>query len=331
MAVIEASQLSKRFGKIKALDGLSLTVNAGEIHGFLGPNGAGKSTTIRALLGQIRLNSGTARVFGLDAWRKAVKIHSRLAYVPGEVSLWPNLTGGECIDIIGRFQGSLDKTLKAEYLERFGLDPSTRVKNYSKGNRQKVALVAALSTRAELLILDEPTSGLDPLMEAEFQRCIHEIKEQGRTVLLSSHILAEVEQLCDRVTIIRSGRVVSEGTLDELRGQTGVKVSYVCDTPIAEVPNLTGVSHLTQENRPDGTHVTFQVARDAASDVIALVASRHPRSLFVEPPSLDELFLAKYQSEDGTRPRRLAADPQKAKASEIEPAENDLIEEKRSR
>ena len=214
--VIRARHLVKRFGRVPALDGLDLTVECGEVHGFLGPNGAGKSTTIRAILGQLRLTSGALTVLGRDPWREAPVLHRRLAYVPGDTVLWPGLTGGECLDVIGRLQGTQDRNRRNELVERFELDPRRRARTYSKGNRQKVALVAALSTDAELLLLDEPTSGLDPVMEERFLTTIREVQTDGRTVLLSSHILSEVEALCDRVTIIRAGRAVVTDTLDGL-------------------------------------------------------------------------------------------------------------------
>ncbi len=207
----------KRFGSVQALDGLDLEVRRGEVHGFIGPNGAGKSTTIRAVLGQVRLNAGTLRLFGEDPWRHAPRLHRRLAYVPGDTVLWPQLSGGECIDLIARVQGSQDQVRRDHLIERFELDPRRRASTYSKGNRQKVALVAALSTTAELLLLDEPTSGLDPIMEHRFIEVVREAVAEGRTVLLSSHIMAEVEALCDRVTIIRAGRTVVTDTLAGLR------------------------------------------------------------------------------------------------------------------
>jgi ABC-2 type transport system ATP-binding protein len=215
--VIRARHLAKRFGRVTALDGLNLTVERGQVHGFLGPNGAGKSTTIRAILGQLRLSGGALTVFGRDPWREAAVLHRRLAYVPGDTVLWPGLTGGECIDVIGRLQGSQDRTRRAELIDRFELDTRRRARTYSKGNRQKVALVAALSTDAELLLLDEPTSGLDPVMEERFCDTIREVRAEGRTVLLSSHILSEAEALCDRVTIIRAGRTVFSDSLEALR------------------------------------------------------------------------------------------------------------------
>src|SRR3954454_21722249 len=215
--VIETSGLTKRYGRTVALDGLDLTVRPGEVHGFLGPNGAGKSTTIRILLGLARADAGTVRLLGGDPWRDAVRLHQRLAYVPGEVNLWPNLSGGEVIDLLGRLRGGLDPGRRASLLERFQLDPTKKVRAYSKGNRQKVALVAAFASEVELYLLDEPTSGLDPLMEGVFQDVVREVRDEGRTVLLSSHILSEVEALCDRVTIIRNGRAAETGTFDELR------------------------------------------------------------------------------------------------------------------
>lgn len=216
--VVEVEGLVKRFGRLRALDGLNLDVREGEIHGLLGPNGAGKSTTIRAVLGQLRPHGGRVRVYGVDPWRRPVAAHQRLAYVPGDTALWPGLTGGECIDILARLQGSPSRRRRRDLIERFDLDPTKRARTYSKGNRQKVALVAALSTDAELLLLDEPTSGLDPLMEAEFQDVIAEANRDGRTVLLSSHILSQVEALCHRVSVVRSGRVAATAVLAELRG-----------------------------------------------------------------------------------------------------------------
>src|SRR6187551_2466880 len=221
---ISVHGLVKTFGATKALDELDLTVSAGEVHGFLGPNGAGKSTTIRVLLGLLRADAGTVRLFGDDPWRDAAPLHRRLAYVPGDVSLWPNLTGGQVIDLLGRLRGGLDEERRRELLERFELDPTKKGRSYSKGNRQKVALVAALASDVELLVLDEPTSGLDPLMEEVFRSCVDEAREEGRTVLLSSHILAEVEALCDRVSIIRAGRTVETGTLADLRHLTETAV-----------------------------------------------------------------------------------------------------------
>jgi len=295
---VRATGLAKRFGRVQALDGLDLEVRAGEVHGFLGPNGAGKSTTIRALLGQLRPDRGTAQLFGVDCWRDPVAAHRAVAYVPGDVSLWPSLTGGECIDVLGRLQGTPDLRRRSELLERFELDPTRRARTYSKGNRQKVALVAALATRAELLLLDEPTSGLDPLMEEVFQECMREARDAGRSVLLSSHILAEVEALCDRVSIVRHGRVVTEGTLAELRAHTHTRVTAVTDAAVPGLAGLAGpagVTGLAVQTLPDGVRTGFRTAPATLGAAVALVAAANPRSLTVEPPSLDELFLARYR------------------------------------
>lgn len=290
---ITVSGLVKTFGQTRALDGLDLTVQTGEVHGFLGPNGAGKSTTIRILLGLLRADSGTARLLDGDPWRDAVALHRRLAYVPGDVSLWPNLTGGEVIDLLGRLRGGLDEQRRAELLDRFDLDPKKKGRAYSKGNRQKVALVAALASNVELLILDEPTSGLDPLMESVFQDCINEERERGRTVLLSSHILAEVEALCDRVSIIRLGRTVETGSLAELRHLTRTSIS----AELAGTPNgltsLPGVHDLQVE----GTRVRFDVDTKDLDAVLRQLTSVGVRSLTSTPPTLEELFLRHYSDD----------------------------------
>jgi ABC-2 type transport system ATP-binding protein len=247
-SAISVSGLVKTFGKTRALDGLDLSVKSGEVQGFLGPNGAGKSTTLRVLLGLIRKDSGEARILGGDPWRDAVVLHHRLAYVPGDVTLWPGLTGREVIDLLGRMRGGVDPERRAELLERFELDPRKKSRTYSKGNRQKVALVAALASDAELLLLDEPTSGLDPLMEAAFRGCVEEERKSGRTVLLSSHILSEVEALCDRVTIIRDGKAVESGTLSDLRHLSRTSVSAeLARTPVG-LEELTGVHDLHVED-----------------------------------------------------------------------------------
>ena len=247
---IEVSGLRKSYGKTLALDGLDLSVAAGEVHGFLGPNGAGKTTTIRVLLGLLRADGGTARLLGGDPWRQAVALHRRLAYVPGDVTLWPNLTGGEVIDLLGRLRGELNADRRAALLKRFDLDPAKKTRAYSKGNRQKVALIAALASDADLLILDEPTSGLDPLMEAAFRECIEEERQGGRTVLLSSHILSEVEALCDRVTIIRAGRTVETGTLAELRHLTRTSIAAELAGPPEGLDALPGVHDLVVDTSP---------------------------------------------------------------------------------
>jgi ABC-2 type transport system ATP-binding protein len=287
---IEVSGLRKSFGSTRALDGLDLEVAAGEVHGFLGPNGSGKSTTIRVLLGLLRADGGRATLLGGDPWRDAVALHRRLAYVPGDVTLWPNLTGGEAIDLLGRLRGGLDRRRRDDLLERFDLDPRKKSRSYSKGNRQKVALVAALSSEAELLLLDEPTSGLDPLMEAAFQDCIRAARTEGRTVLLSSHILAEVESLCDRVSIIRLGRTVQTGTLSELRHLTRTTMSVETARPVSGLQTLPGVHDLVQH---DG-RVRFDVDSTALDDVVRHLSGAGVRALTSTPPTLEELFLRHY-------------------------------------
>ncbi|MEU1594563.1 ABC transporter ATP-binding protein [Streptomyces sp. NPDC005708] len=293
---IEVSGLHKSFGRTHALDGLDLHVEAGEVHGFLGPNGAGKSTTIRVLLGLLRADSGTTQVLGRDPWSDAVELHRRVAYVPGDVTLWRNLSGGEVIDLYGRLRGGLDRARRAELIERFELDPTKKGRTYSKGNRQKVALVAAFSSDVDLLILDEPTSGLDPLMEEVFQRCVEEERERGRTILLSSHILSEVEELCDRVSIIRKGRTVESGSLAELRHLTRTSVT----AELAGAPNglagLPGVHDLDIQGR----RVRLQVDTDKLNAVLRSLSESGVRSLTSTPPTLEELFLRHYQ-EEGTR------------------------------
>jgi len=292
---IEVAGLHKSFGTTHALDGLDLVVPVGSVAGFLGPNGAGKSTAIRVLLGLLRADSGTVRLLGGDPWTDAVALHSRLAYVPGDVTLWPNLTGGEAIDLLVRLSGRpLDQRRKDQLLQRFELDPTKRARTYSKGNRQKVALVAALATPGvELLVLDEPTSGLDPLMEAVFQRCVREATAEGVSVLLSSHILAEVEELCDTVTIIRQGKAVQHGTLAELRHLTRARVSTVVAGRTDALAALDGVHDLTAT---DG-HVTFHVDNDALPQVTRALADLAPTALTITPPSLEELFLREYGDE----------------------------------
>jgi ABC-2 type transport system ATP-binding protein len=292
-APIEITGLSKRFGATLALDGLDLTVAPGEVHGFLGPNGAGKSTTIRVLLGLLRTDGGRARLLGGDPWHDAAALHRRLAYVPGEVNLWPNLTGGEVIDLLGRLRGGVDERRRDELVERFELDPTKRARSYSKGNRQKVALVAALASDVELLLLDEPTSGLDPLMEAVFQDCVDDVKERGHTVLLSSHILAEVERLCDRVSIIRGGRNVESGTLAELRHLTRTSVAAELAAAAPDLGSLAGVHDLVAE----GQRVRFEVDTAAIDDAIGVLHRAGVRTLTATPPTLEELFLRHYGDE----------------------------------
>lgn len=287
---IALTQLHKKFGRTTALDGLELTVEHGTVAGFLGPNGSGKSTTIRILLGLLRMDGGTARLLGGDPWRDAVELHKRIAYVPGDVSLWPNLTGGQAIDLLARLRGGVDNAKRTALLERFELDPSKKARSYSKGNRQKVALVAGLASDAELLILDEPTSGLDPLMEQVFTECIREVKAEGRSVLLSSHIFAEVEKLCDTVTIIREGRTVESGRLDDLRHLHGTTVTLTLDRDPSVLAAVPGVNELVV----NGQSATFTVGADDLAGVLAAVSTLTPRTLLSSPPSLEDLFLRHY-------------------------------------
>jgi ABC-2 type transport system ATP-binding protein len=288
--VIQIQGLVKTFGSVRALDGLDLAVRSGEVHGFLGPNGAGKSTTIRILLGLLRKDSGDVRLFGGDPWREAADLHRRLAYVPGDVNLWPGLTGGEVIDLLGRLRGGLDERRRADLLERFELDPTKKGRSYSKGNRQKVALVAALASDVELLVLDEPTSGLDPLMESVFRDCVNEFRTDGHAVLLSSHILAEVEHLCDRVSIIRSGRNVESGSLAELRHLT--RTSITAD--LASVPE--GLDRLpgVHDVDIDGHRVQLEVDTTRLDAVLDALQTGGVRSLVSQPPTLEDIFLRHY-------------------------------------
>ncbi len=299
-AAIIASGVVKTFGRTRALDGLELTVTPGEVHGFLGPNGAGKTTTIRILLGLLRADAGQLALLGGDPWQDAVALHRRLAYVPGEVNLWPKISGGEVIDLISRMRGDLDRRRRDELLARFELDPTKKARTYSKGNRQKVALVAALASHAELLIMDEPTSGLDPLMEAVFQDCIREVKAEGRTVLLSSHILAEVETLCDRVTIIRSGRAVQSGTLSHLRGLGRTSVTAQTASAPDGLADLPGVHDV----EVDGPRSRFTVDSQYLGEAMRLLVEHGLQTVTSQPPTLEELFLREYSNvADGERAR----------------------------
>ncbi|MGA7206227.1 MAG: ABC transporter ATP-binding protein [Specibacter sp.] len=290
---IEVVGLRKSFGRQMALDGLDLRVETGQIAGFLGPNGSGKSTTIRVLLGLLRAEASTVRVLSGDPWRDAVALHRRIAYVPGDVNLWPNLTGGQAIDIMSGLRGGVSKTRRDDLLQRFELDPSKKARAYSKGNRQKVALVSALASDAELLILDEPTAGLDPIMEAAFRACIREVKAEGRSVLLSSHIFAEVENLCDTVTIIRRGKTVESGTLAELRHLQRTTVSVTLDDPAANLSLVPGVNDLVV----DGNRNVFTVSDADLGQVLTVLSLLKPRSLVSSPPSLEEIFLRHYSQE----------------------------------
>ena len=288
---LSVSGLTKSFGKTRALDGLDLSVQTGEVHGFLGSNGAGKTTTLRILLGLIREDYSEARLLDGDPWRDATDLHRRLAYVPGDVSLWRNLSGGEVIDLLGRLRGGLDSKRRADLLERFELDPKKKCRTYSKGNRQKVALVAALSSDVELLLLDEPTSGLDPLMEAAFRECIEDERREGRTVLLSSHILAEVEALCDRVTIIRDGCTVERGTLSELRHLTRTSISVELEKQPSGLAGLDGVHDLQIE----GARVRCQVDTERLDGLLQHLTTFGVRTLISQPPTLEQLFMRHYK------------------------------------
>lgn len=296
--VIHTQDLHKTYGSTHALDGLDLDVARGEVHGFLGPNGAGKSTTIRVLLGLTRADSGAVTVLGGDPWHDAVELHRRLAYVPAGVTLWPGLTGGQCIDVLGRAHGGLDEGRRAELVERFDLDTRKRTRDYSTGNKQKVSLISALAADVDLLLLDEPTSGLDPLMEQVFQETVRERVAEGTTVLLSSHILGEVEALADRVSIIRAGQTVTTGTLTDLRRSTSSQVHAVTDRPVdlESLDGVTAVAAGTSEGRPE---VRFHVDATAVAEVVGRVHAAGVHTLTITPPSLDDLFLEQYRSGPG--------------------------------
>ena len=294
--MIEVRDLHKSFGRTIALDGLDLVVQRGEIHGFLGPNGAGKSTTLRILLGLVRADNGSARVLDGDPWHDVETLHRRLAYVPGDVVLWPNLTGGEVIDLLGSLRGGLDEKRLADLLARFQLDPTKKGRSYSKGNRQKVALVAALASDVELLLLDEPSSGLDPLMDAEFRNCVRDFAAGGGTVLLSSHILGEVQALGDRVSIIRAGRNVESGAIDELRRRFRTTVDASLETPAdpAELAALSGVADVVVV----GDRVTCTVATAQLGGLLARLGAHGIRGLTSQPPTLEDLFMDQYRTDE---------------------------------
>lgn len=291
-AVLDVRGLRKNYGSFRALKGVDLSVGRGEVHGFLGPNGAGKSTTIRVLLGLLKADGGTVRLLGGDPWRDVVDLHRRLAYVPGDVSLWPTMTGGEAIDLLGSLRGGLNERRRAELLERFELDPTKRGRQYSKGNRQKVAIVAALASDVELLVLDEPTSGLDPLMENVFQEVVAETRERGTTILLSSHILAEVEALADRLSIIRDGRIVQAGTLAQMRGQ----VRTTIHATLERRPDRRALAVLSDVHL-DGMRLSASVEADRVGEGMAALAPWGIAALTVAPPSLEDLFLRLYDAD----------------------------------
>ncbi|MFC9996737.1 ATP-binding cassette domain-containing protein [Nocardia sp. NPDC127526] len=310
---ITVRDLHKHFGQVRALDGLDLQVAEGEVHGFLGPNGAGKSTTIRILLGILARTSGEAEVFGRDPWTDAVALHHDIAYVPGDVTLWPSLSGGETIDLLGRMRGGIDSGRRAELIERFELDPKKKARTYSKGNRQKVALVSAFSSNARLLMLDEPTSGLDPLMEQVFNECVAEAAARGCTVLLSSHILSEVEKLCQRVTIIRAGKTVESGTLKQLRHLSRTSITAELTGDPGDLTRIPGVADLSIEDHT----LHCQVDSEHLGELIRVLGDAGVRSLISQPPTLEELFLRHYSlnGDDDVRsepaPERAAAETRK--------------------
>jgi ABC-2 type transport system ATP-binding protein len=292
--VIRTEELVKTFGSVRALDGLGLEVTPGEVHGFLGPNGAGKSTTMRIVLGLMQATGGRAELFGGDPWHDAANLHARMAYVPGDVALWPGLTGGQCLDVLASANGAVSEKRRSQLVEMFDLDPTKRIRDYSKGNRQKVALIAAFAARAELLVLDEPTSGLDPLMEHTFRQCVRERREEGVTVLLSSHILDEVEALADRVTIIRRGRTVSSGSLADLRQHTRTQVRAVTIERPQALGVSDGVADLAVGEVPGRVESRFTVDAEHLDAVVGELHRAQITTLTVTPPSLDALFLRNY-------------------------------------
>lgn len=291
MSVVSVNNLTKRFGKFTALDGVNMEVNEGEVYGFIGPNGAGKSTTIRVLLGILKATQGNATIFGQDVWSDAVDIHKQIAYVPGDVNLWPNLTGGEVIDLFVKLRGSNNKSRREELIKAFNLDPTKKCRTYSKGNRQKVALVAAFASEADLYILDEPTSGLDPLMEQVFQEYVMQVKNEGKSVLLSSHILSEVEKLCDRVGIIRQGKIIESGTLSELRHLTRVHMLVETKQPLTSLHELKGVHAIEEREQA----LSFQVDAEELDNVIKHISQFDIVKLESVPPTLEDLFMRHYE------------------------------------
>ncbi|WP_163651822.1 ABC transporter ATP-binding protein [Listeria sp. PSOL-1] len=290
MAVLEVADIVKKFGKVTALNGVNLTLNEGEILGFIGPNGAGKSTTIRILLGIIKANQGKSKIFGQDSWKDAVEIHKRIAYVPGDVVLWPNLSGGEVIDLLMKLRGSFNRSKRDELLQRFNLDPTKKCRTYSKGNRQKIALVAAFATDAELYILDEPTSGLDPLMEKVFQDCVFEAKSAGKSILLSSHILSEVEKLCDKIAIIRQGEIIESGSLNDMRHLTRLNLRIETKQEVVGLAEMEGVYHVKHQ----GNELLFQVDSEKLNELIQKISHCGVVNLESTPPTLEDVFMRHY-------------------------------------
>lgn len=295
MSIVNTDNLTKRFGKLIALDGVNIKVDEGEVYGFIGPNGAGKSTTIRILLGMLRATKGEAKIFGKDAWKDAVDIHRRIAYVPGDVNLWPNLTGGEVIDVLLKMRGEVNKKRRNELIERFRLDPGKKCRTYSKGNRQKVALIAAFAHAADLYILDEPTAGLDPLMERVFEECVIEAKKEGKSILLSSHILSEVEKLCDTIGIIRQGKIIEAGHLREMRHLT--RTNFIIKTK-KTIPSLNDVNGIHHIKETEDAELFFQADPDKIDEIIRYISRFGIVKLESTPMTLEDLFLRHYQDKD---------------------------------
>ena len=295
MSILKMSNVSKRFGNLKALDKVNLELEKGDIYGFIGPNGAGKTTAIRVLLGILKATDGNAQIFGKDVWKNAVEIHKNLAYVPGDVNLWPNLTGGEVIDLFIKLRGSNNKSRREELIKRFDLDPAKKCRTYSKGNRQKVALIAAFASDADLYILDEPTSGLDPLMENIFQECVIEAKEEGKSILLSSHILSEVEELCNKVSIIREGQIIESGTLEQLRHLTRTSIVLQTKQAVKDLEGVKGVHNIEKKN----DSIYFQVDTERLDNAIKHISPFEIVKLESAPPTLEDLFMRHYKGDGG--------------------------------
>nr|WP_303861866.1 ABC transporter ATP-binding protein [Alkalibaculum bacchi] len=297
MNFVEIKGLTKKFGKFTALNNIDLSMNPGEIYGFIGPNGAGKSTTIRVLLGMLKPTSGQVTIMNKDAWKDAVEIHKRVSYVPGEANLWPNLTGGEVIDLFLSIRGNSSQKKRDELIELFDLDPSKKCRAYSKGNRQKIALISAFASESDLYILDEPTSGLDPLMERIFQECVLNVKKQGKSVLLSSHILSEVEKLCDRVAIIREGQIIEKGTLDEMRHLTRTKVTVSTRKTLDGIENIKGIHNIAQSSN----HLEFQADTEEIGKIISYLSTFEILKLECSPPTLEDLFMRHYEGNHSSK------------------------------
>lgn len=293
MNLVEVKGVTKKFGDFTALNNIVLTINEGEVFGFIGPNGAGKSTTIRIMLGMLKATRGSVSLFGMDSWDDAVEIHKRISYVPGDVNLWPNLTGGEVIDLFLEMRGNGNKEKCEELIKRFDLDPTKKCRTYSKGNRQKIALIAAFASNADLFILDEPTSGLDPLMERVFQECVMEVKKSGKSVLLSSHILSEVEKLCDKVAIIRQGQIIETGSLKDLRHLTSMTLTVQTKKPIKDINKISGISSI----RNNDDEVSFQIDNEKLDEVIKYISQFGIIKFESIPLTLEELFMRHYEKE----------------------------------